>query len=54
GVDGEKNVGKSCLISKFAKDDFKNGVYKETLRAYVTTTYIQLDNYTIKVEFLEI
>ncbi|CAG8651100.1 5174_t:CDS:2, partial [Dentiscutata heterogama] len=54
GVDGEKGVGKSCLINKFANDDFENGIYKETLRAYITTTHIQLDNYTIKVEFLEI
>ncbi|CAG8810374.1 8589_t:CDS:2, partial [Racocetra persica] len=53
GVDGEKRVGKSQLINKFANDDFNNGVYKETLRAYATTTHIQLDNYTIKVEFLE-
>ncbi|CAG8731000.1 14337_t:CDS:2, partial [Cetraspora pellucida] len=53
GVDGEKRAGKSCLIKKFAHDDFHKGEYKETLRAYVTTTHIQLENYTIKVEFLE-
>ncbi|CAG8559745.1 13872_t:CDS:2, partial [Cetraspora pellucida] len=53
GVDGEARVGKSRLISKFAENDFENGVYKNTLHAYVTTSYIQLDDYTIKVEFLE-
>ncbi|CAG8839576.1 45712_t:CDS:1, partial [Gigaspora margarita] len=53
GVDGEREVGKSGLIYKFAKNDFKNGIYEETLQVYVTTTLIHLDNYTIKVEFLE-
>ncbi|RIB25121.1 P-loop containing nucleoside triphosphate hydrolase protein [Gigaspora rosea] len=53
GVDGKDCVGKSSLVSKFAKDDFDNGVYKDTLHVYVTTTYIHLNNYTIKVEFLE-
>ncbi|RIB23138.1 P-loop containing nucleoside triphosphate hydrolase protein [Gigaspora rosea] len=53
GVDGERCVGKSSLISKFAETDFKNGKYEETLQVYVTTTHVHLDNYTIKVEFLE-
>ncbi|CAG8844472.1 25987_t:CDS:1, partial [Gigaspora margarita] len=53
GVDGERKVGKSGLINKFAVNDFKNGTYEETLQVYVTTTLIQLDNYIIKVEFLE-
>ncbi|KAF0520799.1 Ras-related protein ORAB-1 [Gigaspora margarita] len=53
GVDGKEEVGKSSLVSKFAEDDFNNGVYKDTLHVYVTTTYIHLNNYTIKVEFLE-
>ncbi|KAF0525240.1 ras-related protein RABD1-like [Gigaspora margarita] len=53
GVDGERDVGKSCLIKKFASDDFKNGVYKNAFHAYVITTHIQLDDYDIKIEFLE-
>ncbi|RIB02384.1 hypothetical protein C2G38_885716 [Gigaspora rosea] len=53
GVDGERGVGKSGLIYKFAHDDFINGVYKNTLHTYITTTHIQLDGYIIKVEFLE-
>ncbi|CAG8809935.1 28973_t:CDS:2, partial [Gigaspora margarita] len=53
GVDGEQGVGKSRLINKFAENYFKNGIYEETLQVYVTTTLIQLDNYIIKVEFLE-
>ncbi|CAG8715576.1 11095_t:CDS:1, partial [Racocetra persica] len=53
GVDGEHYVGKSCLIKKFADDDFENGEYKENFHAYVTTTHIRLDEYDIKVEFLE-
>ncbi|CAG8560199.1 1829_t:CDS:2, partial [Scutellospora calospora] len=31
GVDGKRRVGKSCLISKFAEEDFNNGEYKDTL-----------------------
>ncbi|CAG8667154.1 2216_t:CDS:2 [Cetraspora pellucida] len=53
GVDGEPNVGKSRLIEKFAENDFKNGVYEENLHVYVTNTHINLENCTIKVEFLE-
>ncbi|CAG8746376.1 7547_t:CDS:2, partial [Racocetra fulgida] len=55
GVDGKRGVGKSCLIKKFADDDFENGKYKNTFHAYVTTTtkHIRLDDYDIKVEFLE-
>ncbi|KAF0499956.1 small GTPase [Gigaspora margarita] len=57
GIDGERRVGKSGLIRKFAEDDFRNGTYEETLHVYVTTTHmhIQLDdyNYNVKVEFLE-
>ncbi|CAG8799907.1 1195_t:CDS:2, partial [Racocetra persica] len=53
GVDGEYYVGKSCFIKKFAYGDFENGVYKNTFHAYVTTTHIRLDDYDIKVEFLE-
>ncbi|CAG8579545.1 2260_t:CDS:2, partial [Racocetra persica] len=53
GVDGERDVGKSWLIEKFAGNDFENGEYEENLHVYVTTTYIHLDNCTVKVEFLE-
>ncbi|RIB01493.1 P-loop containing nucleoside triphosphate hydrolase protein [Gigaspora rosea] len=57
GIDGEREVGKSGLINKFAADDFDNGTYEETLHVYVTTTHmhIHLDdyNYNVKVEFLE-
>ncbi|KAF0560095.1 Ras-like protein Rab-11B [Gigaspora margarita] len=51
GVDGEREVGKSGLIYKLGKN--YNGTYEETLQVYVATTLIQLDNYIIKVEFLE-
>ncbi|CAG8546121.1 20275_t:CDS:2, partial [Gigaspora rosea] len=53
GVDGKRNVGKSCLINKFASDDFDNGQYKNAFHAYVTTTHIRLDDYDLKIEFLE-
>ncbi|KAF0548456.1 hypothetical protein F8M41_025963 [Gigaspora margarita] len=49
GVDGKDNFDKCQFIDQFAND---KGVYKDTLHAYVKTTYIQLDDYTIKVEFL--
>ncbi|CAG8840033.1 3161_t:CDS:1, partial [Gigaspora margarita] len=51
GVDGERKVGKSGLIYKLTKNYY--ATYEETLQVYVTTTLIQLDNYIIKVEFLE-
>ncbi|CAG8813353.1 68_t:CDS:2, partial [Racocetra persica] len=53
GVDGERWAGKSWLITKFAENDFYLGAYEENLQVYVITTYIHLDNCTIKVEFLE-
>ncbi|RIB23136.1 hypothetical protein C2G38_898117 [Gigaspora rosea] len=53
GVDGERYAGKSRLIDEFTEGDLENGKYEETLQVHVTTTHIHLDNYTIKVEFLE-